>query len=157
LIGAAESAGTFEASAGAGSIYPLGGAVRWWAERGVRGDVVVVAVGGDGLDLVHPRRPASGVTGRLTSGLSPRFAVSDGSFGEGVGSLFDELAALVESVAHLVGHGAGGFGDESDDQPGRSASAAGAGTSCGGAGESVVQNGSNVIGVIEGSSGNQSR
>ncbi len=87
------------------------------------------------------------VGGHRSECLGPRRPDTDRLLGEGAGALLDEVAALVESSAHVGGHRSAGFGDEADDEPCGPCPATGDSAGC--ELDAVPQNGGDVVDIIE--------
>lgn len=103
------------------------------------GDVVAVVVCGDCVCGFAPGYGLVLVGGYLAECCGPEFVGVEGGVEDGVGSGFDEVAALVEGGSHLrVGHAVGVW-DEAGDQTGYLSCAAGAGGACGGSFDAVVE------------------
>lgn len=145
-----------ECGLGADGVDLLCGALRRGAKGGGRGDAVAVAVGGHGSGMAPPGHGGSFVLRRGAEHGGPVLAVVEGLVEDRVGAGLDEVASFGERLAHVGGHGAGGFGDEPDDQTWSLAGAAGAGGTGGGLGNAVVEDGGDVVGVGEPARSDQS-
>lgn len=121
------------------------------------GDAVAVAVGGDGAGVPSPRRCLVWVARRVTEWQRPGLRGIAGGVEYGVGAGLDQLAPLIERVAHVAGHRAVRGSDQSGDQPRRLPRAARARRPAGGTRHPVVQYRGDVVSVIEPARGHQTR
>lgn len=93
------------------------------------------------------RRPC--FSWRRTERGSPGSALVERTIDQRVGAGLDAVAALVECLAHVGCNRAGGFGDEAGDQLRSLARVPGAGRSCRCMRDAVMDDGSDVVSVIE--------
>lgn len=135
----------------------LCGRLGWCAEWCVVSDAVAVSVGGDHAGSLAPGRDSSSVGGRRSNGLHPRHARGQRAVEYGVGAGLDQCFSLVERRAHSgVDHSVRAW-NEAGDESRWLVSPAGA---CGPGGrtlDSVVEDGGDVVGVVESARSDEAR
>lgn len=89
-----ECTGALERLRSAGVVDLLRDSIRLRPERGGAGNPVAVTVGGDRAGIPIPGFLLARFVGSSPERLSPRSAISDRLFGEGSGSVLDELVPL---------------------------------------------------------------